>query len=89
MAIDTTRPTQTHVIDFTLDDEPQTTTERILTPTAILRNAKPHPLDPATHYLIQIVGHEQISYKDKPNEEIHMHEHMKFVSESTGPTGVS
>jgi hypothetical protein len=79
----------THTIRFTLDDEPQTTTERVLTPTQILLNAKPHAIDPATHYLIQLEGDKQISYQDKPDYPIHMHEHMKFISESTGPTPVS
>ena len=46
-------------------------------------------IDPATHYLVQIVGHTQKSYKDTPNEPIHMHEHMKFVSVFTGCTPVS
>lgn len=82
-------PVHTHVIHFTLDDEPQTTTEQVLTPTQILENAKPVPIDPSTHYLIQLEGAKQISYQDKPNEPIHMHEHMKFISESTGPTPVS
>jgi len=72
-----------------LDDEPQETTERVLTPTEILQNAKPYPIDPATHYLIQLEGHEQVSYQGNPNEPIHMHEQMRFISESTGPTPVS
>lgn len=74
------------VFDYTVDDEPQTTTEHTLTPTAILRNAG---IDPATHYLVEIVGNTQKSYKDTPNEPIHMHEHMKFVSVFTGSTAVS
>jgi hypothetical protein len=79
----------THVIHYTLDDEPQTTIEQVLTPKQIMLSAKPHPIDPATHYLIQIEGQHQISYEGKPDEPIHMHENMKFVSESTGPTPVS
>ena len=74
------------VFDYTVDDEPQTTTEHVLTPTTILSNAG---IDPATHYLVEIVGNTQKSYKDKPNEPIHMHEHMKFVSVFTGSTPVS
>jgi len=76
-----------HVIEYTVDDECQSTTKRILTPTEILGNAK---VDPSTHYLVQIIGgKERVSYKDKPNEPIHMHEHMKFVSVRVGPTPVS
>jgi hypothetical protein len=74
------------VFDYTVDDEPQSTTEHTLTPTEILRNAG---IDPATHYLVQIVGHTQKSYKETPSEPIHMHEHMKFVSVFTGSTPVS
>jgi hypothetical protein len=86
-----TTPTQTHthVIHYTLDDEPQETTEKVLTPRQIMENAKPAPIDPNTHYLVQIEGHHQVSYKDKPDEPIHLHERMRFVSISTGPTPVS
>ncbi len=79
----------THVIHFSLDDEPQETTERVLTPRQIMANAKPAPVDPNTHYLVQIEGQHQVSYKDKPDEPIQMHEKMRFVSISTGPTPVS
>jgi hypothetical protein len=72
--------------DYTVDDEPESTSEHILTPTQILSNAV---IDPATHYLVQIEGKKQISYQSNPNEQIHMHEHMKFISVSTGPTTVS
>ena len=71
---------------YTVDDEPQTTSEHILTPTQILSNAG---IDPNRHYLIEIKGNHQESYRDKPNAEIHMHEHAKFVSASTGDTTVS
>ncbi len=71
---------------YTVDDEPQTTTEHVLTPTQILEKAG---IDPATHYLVQIEGQHRVSYEGKPNEPIHMHDHMKFISVSTGPTPVS
>jgi len=75
-----------HEIDYTVDDEPQSTTSKILTPRQILTDAG---IDPATHYLVQLQGQHQISYKDTPDVEIKMHEHMKFISISTGPTPVS
>lgn len=71
---------------YTVDDEPYTTTAHVLTPIQILQEAK---IDPATHYLVLLQGQHQHSYKDNPNEEIHMHEHMKFIAISTGPTPVS
>ena len=73
-------------IEYTVDDEPQSTTSEQLTPREILTNAH---FDPNSHYLVQIEGKHQESYKDRPDEPIHMHPHMKFVSVSTGPTPVS
>jgi hypothetical protein len=75
-----------HEIDYTVDDEPESTTSKVLTPSQILTNAG---IDPASHYLVQLQGQHQISYKDTPDVEIKMHEHMKFISISTGPTPVS
>lgn len=71
---------------FTVDDEQFSTHEHTLTPTQILQIAD---RDPATHYLVQIEGNHQVSYKDKPNEPIHMHQHAKFVSQFMGDTPVS
>ena len=72
--------------DYTVDDEPQSTTSHILTPTQILANAG---IDAKTHYLVQIEGNHRTSYQNNPDVEIHMHEHMKFISISTGSTPVS
>ncbi len=72
--------------DFTVDGEPFTTHEHILTPTQILQIAGK---DAATYYLVEIHGKQQESYKDKPNEPIHMHEHAKFISIFNGSTPVS
>ena len=71
---------------YTVDDETQTTTAHELTATQILQNAG---IDPASHYLVQLDGVHRISYQNEPNKEIRMHEHMKFISVSTGPTPVS
>ena len=71
---------------YTVDDEPQTTTEHTLTARQILQNAG---LDPATHYLVEIKGQHKESYQNKMDETIYMHEHMKFVSVFNGPTTVS
>ena len=74
------------VINFEVDGEELDTTKHKLTPVEIMRLAG---IDPANHYLSEIRGHEQISYKDAPNVEIQMHEGIKFVSASTGPTPTS
>lgn len=73
-------------IDYTVDGEPQTTTEQSLTPRAILTAAG---INPETHYLVEVKGNTTVSYKDKPDEALHMHQHMKFISSSMGPTPVS
>lgn len=72
--------------NYTVDDEQQSTDLHEMTPMQILTNAG---IDPATHYLVQIHGNSKTSYENKPNEVIHMHQHMKFISISTGPTPVS
>ena len=74
------------VFDYTVDGEALSTSELVLTPILILKNAG---LDPSTHYLIEIDGNSQKSFKDDPNVSVHMHEHMKFVSVFTGSTPVS
>ena len=72
--------------NYSVDDEPQTTTAHELTPTQILSNAG---IDPATHYLVELEGNHRKSYENKPNETIHMHQHMKFIAVSIAPTPVS
>lgn len=74
------------IFHYTVDDEPQQTSEHSLTPQQILTMAG---LSPSIYYLVQIIGHEQKSYKDTPEHQINMHQHMKFVSVYTGETPVS
>ena len=75
-----------HNITYTLDGEPQSTTEKTLTPRQIL--AKAH-IDPASHYLVELVGHEKKSFQNEPDTIIHMPPDMKFISVSVAPTPVS
>jgi len=75
-----------HEIHFTVDGEPLETRDRELTPNEILRK---FGKDPATQYLVQIKGHERISYQGKGDEPIKMHNEMRFQVISTGPTPVS
>jgi len=63
--------------NYTVDGEAQSTDQHDLTPSEILKKAGD---DPQKYYLVQIEGQKQISYKDKGNEKIHMHENMKFVT---------
>jgi hypothetical protein len=71
---------------YAVDGETQTTTAHELTAAQILSDAG---IDAQSHYLVQIEGNHRISYEGKPGEIIHMHEFMKFISVSTGPTPVS
>ena len=71
---------------FIVDGERVSTEERVLTPVQIMELAE---VDPATNYLVRIEGRHQISYKDRPNEEVEVHEDETFVTVSTGPTPVS
>ena len=70
---------------YTVDGKEQSTSEHELTPNQVLQNAG---IDPATNYLVQIIGREKKSYQGK-SDPIHMHEHMVFISVSTSPTPVS
>lgn len=75
-----------HLVHFEVDGEELETSKHELTPVEIMNLAG---IDPANHYLSEIRGHEQISYKDAPNAEIKMHNGIRFVSASTGPTPTS
>ena len=73
-------------IHYTVDGEPQETTERTLTPRQIIIAAG---LNPSERYLVEIKGKHQVSYKDAMDTPIHMHENQKFVTVFTGPTPVA
>lgn len=74
-------------IHYTVDMEAQKTSHHRLTPTQIMNNAE---IDPKTHYLIRLMGRkEQESYKDKPEEQIHLHNGMRFTTASLEPVTVS
>jgi hypothetical protein len=77
-----------NTITYHLDDEPQTTNDKTLTPRQILTAAG---IDTATHYLVLLRGNsgERTSYQGKLDETVHMHPNMRFLSVSTGPTPVS
>lgn len=72
--------------EYTVDDEPQATENHVLTANQILTNAG---IDPTQHYLVELKGATRESYENRGDEEIHMHQHMRFVSVRVGPTPVS
>lgn len=74
-----------HLIEYKVNDEDQTTSQRELTPKQILEHAG---IDPTANYLAEVFP-QHISFEGKPDEVIHMHERMKFISVSIKPTPVS
>lgn len=74
------------IIDYTVDGEPQQTTDKELTAGQILLAAGRSADE---YYLIQLRGSQQESYQNKPNEVIKMHERIKFITVFVGPTPVS
>lgn len=76
-----------HLIHYILDDEPESTSEKVLTPVQIMTSAG---IDPKTNYLEQIIkGNDFISYKDNPEQEIEMKNGMRFITKPIGPMPVS
>lgn len=75
-----------HEVRFSVDGDELKTPRAELTADQILALAG---IDPKTHYLVEIEGHRQISYKDEPHKHIHMRDGLQFISVSTGPTPVS
>lgn len=71
---------------YYLDDEPYTTAEKQLTSRQILIKAN---LNPEDFYIKEIVGDEQISYKDKLDVPIDICPETRFVSINIGPMPVS
>lgn len=79
----------TEVFYYTVDEEPETTDQKVLTPDQILELAGIKPV--SDYYLIQKnPDGSEISYKGKPNEPIKMLcPALKFVSIYNGETPVS
>jgi hypothetical protein len=75
-----------HETEYAVNDESETTTEKVLTPTQIMSNAG---IDPATNYLIELIGNTQKSFQGNPGAEIHLHPKMRFITSFTGPTPVA
>lgn len=74
-------------IRYSVNDEPEWTKHKELTPVEIMNDAG---VDSETNYLTEIKhDHKKESFKDKPNERIHMHDDMKFITTFVGPKPVS
>lgn len=75
------------VIHFSVDGEPEETIRPVWTPNEII--TKFGGKDPKDHYLVEIKGHERISFEGKGEEPIKLHEGERFQIIATGPTPVS
>jgi hypothetical protein len=74
-------------IHYRIDDEPESTLAKKLTPTQIMSDAG---IDTKTNYLEQLLpDHKTISYKDDPGVEIEMRDGMRFITKPIGPMPVS
>jgi hypothetical protein len=85
MAEDTNKQKHEHLIHYEVDDEPQSTTEKELTPKQIMASAG---IDAQTNYLEEIAPKHE-SYKGKPEEKIDMKDGMRFITKPIGPMPVS
>lgn len=73
-------------INIEVDDEEYPVTEVLMTPEEIMVLAG---LDPTKHYLKQIIGHTDITYKNDPKHIIGIIDNMKFSSCRIANTTVS
>ncbi|MBS0411139.1 MAG: hypothetical protein JSR86_14565 [Proteobacteria bacterium] len=77
-------PTEIH---FKVDNEPETTTEPLLTPNYIIQEFGRR--DPSTNYLVKIKGRDTDSYQGKGDIPIEVKNGDHFQCVSVGPTPVS
>lgn len=76
-----------HELEITIDTIPYRIDYTVATAFQLLQLAG---RDPANYYLVQVVGKkERISYKDRPQERIELHEGSKFVTVYDGEVPVS
>jgi hypothetical protein len=74
-------------IRYSVDDEPQWTTEKELAPVQIMKDAG---IDSDKNYLSEIKEHHKPeSFKDDPTKYIHMHDGLKLITTFIGPKPVS
>jgi hypothetical protein len=62
-------------ITYTVNEVKQTTSHKEMTPNQILKAAG---INPETHYLLEIEGHNRKSFRDHGEEKIEMRDHLHF-----------
>ena len=68
-------------IHYHVDHESQRTESAELSAHEILRLAS---INPDEYYLVEVKGADRISFKDNPDQKIHLHDGMQFLSVSFG-----
>ncbi|OZB41960.1 MAG: hypothetical protein B7X46_14740 [Thiomonas sp. 15-66-11] len=75
------------VIHINVDGEQEEAKSPTMTAAKIISEYTPYTT--ANHYLVQVHGHERISYQSDPNTPIELRNGMRFQTVSLGPTPVS
>ena len=74
------------LIHYTVDGEPQSTTDEEMTPRDIMGDAG---VDPQTHFLTEIDGGIRRPHRDDLDRPLRMREQMQFVTVVRQPQGPS
>ena len=75
-----------HPVTINIDNEDFRIPDRLTTPRALLALVGKTP---GNAYLVGVDGRNQTSYKGRPDEQIRVHEHQRFITVADGPTPVS
>lgn len=75
-----------HTLTINIDNEDFQIPDRTTTPRALLALVGKTPDD---SYLVAVDGRHHTSYQGRPDEEIQVHQHQRFITVADGPTPVS
>jgi hypothetical protein len=77
-----------HTFHIKVDGEVEVSRDATLTPREIMKRAD---VDPDRHYLkaLKMDGHPEVSYRDRPDEPIHLRQSQEFATVAMTPTPVS
>jgi hypothetical protein len=77
-----------HTFHIEVDGEVEVSRDATLTPREIMKRAD---VDPERHYLkvLKMNGHPEESYRDRPDEPIHLRQNQAFATVAMTPTPVS
>jgi len=77
-----------HTFHIKVDGEVEPSRDDTLTPREIMRRVG---VDPERHYLksLKMNGHPEESYRDRPDDSIHLRQNQEFTTVAMSPTPVS